>query len=82
MFVGIVLGKNPLPAWLISLNLNFLVFVSIFIAVYVARVYKDGMNKPKFIIDWNNTKLHAGNGNFEFRSSEDVPIEIKNQENK
>ena len=82
MFVGIVLGKNPLPAWLISLNLNFLVFTSIFVAVYLARVYKDGMNKPKFIIDWNNTKLHAGNGNFEFRSSEDVPIEIKNQENK
>lgn len=79
MIIGLVIDKTPLPIWLISLNLNFLVMVSVFVAVYLARVYKDGMNKPKFIIDWNHTKLLAWNSKGEFRTSEDdVPGEIKN----
>jgi polyisoprenyl-phosphate glycosyltransferase len=70
MAIGLTIGKSPLPVWLIALNLNFLVMVAIFIAVYLARVYKDGMNKPKFIIDWDNTELQAGMSTTEFRSSE------------
>ncbi len=61
LIVGVVAGEPPLPVWLIALDLNFLVLVAVFVAVYVARIYKDGMNKPKFIIDWDNTRLHARN---------------------
>lgn len=61
LVVGVVTGENPLPVWLIALNLNFLVLVAVFVAVYLARVYKDGMDKPKFIIDWDNTRLRARN---------------------
>jgi dolichol-phosphate mannosyltransferase len=61
MVVGVVTVKNSLPAWLITLNLNFLVMVAVFVALYLARVYKDGMDKPKFVIDWDNTKLRAQN---------------------
>jgi len=78
MVIGLMIGKTPLPLWLIALNLNFLVMVAVFVAVYLARVYKDGMDKPKFIIDWDNTKLQAWNSKAELSSSEDVPIEIKN----
>ncbi|MBL6933856.1 MAG: glycosyltransferase family 2 protein [Alphaproteobacteria bacterium] len=59
--IGVLTGENPLPVWLIALDLNFLVLAAIFVAVYVARIYKDGMDKPKFIIDWDNTELHARN---------------------
>jgi hypothetical protein len=41
-----------------------------FIAVYMARVYKDGMNKPRYIIDWKNTKLHFLKNKSGFSSSE------------
>ena len=61
LVVGVVAGENPLPVWLIAIDLNFLVLVAIFVAIYLARIYKDGMSKPKFIIDWDNTRLHAGN---------------------
>jgi dolichol-phosphate mannosyltransferase len=70
MVIGLITDKNPLPVWLIALNLNFLVLVSVFIAVYLARVYKDGMNKPQYIIDWKNTKLHFWKNKAEFSSSE------------
>ena len=59
MLIGLIMSRSPLPAWLIALNLNFLVMISVFIAVYLARVYKDIMNKPKYIIDWDNSKLHT-----------------------
>ena len=78
MAINLMTDKSPLPVWLIALNLNFLVMVAVFVAVYLARVYKDGMNKPKFIIDWDNTKLQAWNSKAKFRSLEDVPIQIKN----
>ncbi|HIE74542.1 MAG TPA: glycosyltransferase [Flavobacteriales bacterium] len=54
---GVITGGTPLPLWLIALNMNFLVLVAVFMAVYLARIYKDGMNKPRFIIDWDNSRL-------------------------
>ena len=57
MIFGVVTGGTPLPLWLIALNMNFLVLVAVFMAVYLARIYKDGMNKPRFIIDWDNSRL-------------------------
>ena len=57
VIIGVITGGKPLPIWLIALNMNFLVWVAVFVAVYLARIYKDGMNKPRFIIDWDNSKL-------------------------
>jgi polyisoprenyl-phosphate glycosyltransferase len=61
LIVGVITGGTPLPLWLIALNMNFLVFVAVFVAVYLARIYKDGMNKPRFIIDWDNSRLREHN---------------------
>jgi hypothetical protein len=58
MIIGMITEKSLLPVWLIALNLNLLIMVRIFVAVYIARVYKDGINKPKYIIDWDNKELH------------------------
>ena len=57
MIVEVITGDPSLPFWLIALNMNFLVLVAVFVAVYLARIYKDGMNKPRFIIDWDNSRL-------------------------
>ena len=57
IIIGVITGGTPLPLWLIALNMNFLVLVAVFVAVYLARIYKDGMNKPRFIIDWGNSRL-------------------------
>jgi len=57
IIIGVITGGTPLPLWLIALNMNFLIWVAVFVAVYLARIYKDGMNKPRFIIDWDNSKL-------------------------
>ena len=48
--------------------------VGIFVAVYLARVYKDGMNKPKYVIDWKTSELHALSNKSEFPLLEDAPI--------
>ena len=74
MVIGLIIDKTPLPVWLIALNMNFLVLVSVFIAVYLARVYKDGMNKPRYIIDWKNTKLNFSKNKAELSSSEATQI--------
>ena len=74
MIIGLLTEKSLLPVWLIALNLNFLVMVGIFVAVYLARVYKDGMNKPKYIIDWETSELHALSNKSEFPLLEDAPI--------
>lgn len=66
MIIGLITEKSLLPVWLIALNLNLLVMVRIFVAVYIARVYKYGMNKPKYIIDRDNTELHALSNKTEF----------------
>ena len=61
IFIGVITGGTPLPLWLIALNMNFLVLAAVFVAVYLARIYKDGMNKPRFIIDWDNSRLRERN---------------------
>jgi hypothetical protein len=48
--------------------------VRIFIAEYIARVYKDGMNQPKYIGYWDNTELHPLSNKAEFPLLEDAQI--------
>jgi polyisoprenyl-phosphate glycosyltransferase len=40
------------------LNTMFLISAVTFLSTYMARVYKDGIQRAIFIIDWENTVLH------------------------
>jgi hypothetical protein len=74
MIIGLITEKSLLPVWLIALNLNLFVMVRIFIALYIARVYKDGRNKTKYITDWDSTELHPLSNKAEFPLLEDAQI--------
>lgn len=43
------------------LNFAFLVFAGGIIGIYAARIYKDGLHRPPFVVDWANTTLPAPN---------------------
>lgn len=38
-------------------NLALILYALVFIAIYIARIYKNGMMRPIFIIDWQHTTL-------------------------
>jgi polyisoprenyl-phosphate glycosyltransferase len=44
--------------WLIFLNLALLLLGVGLLAVYIARIYKDGLNRPLFIVDENQSWLN------------------------
>ncbi len=57
--VAVYVTKNN-RYWLdlaVAGNLMFLTFFLSFVSVYVARVYKNGIHRPVFIIDWRKTHL-------------------------
>ena len=35
----------------------FLTYVLMFVSVYIARIYRNGMNRPTFIIDWQKSTI-------------------------
>jgi glycosyltransferase involved in cell wall biosynthesis len=41
------------------LNLAFIVVALAFASIYIARIYKDGMARPRFIVDQNRTFLNG-----------------------
>ena len=49
--------KAPLPLIYI-LNTMFLIAAVTFLSAYMARVYKDGIARPIFVVDWPNTILN------------------------
>ena len=49
--------KAPLPLIYI-LNTMFLIVAVTFLSAYMARVYKDGIARPIFVVDWPNTILN------------------------
>ena len=49
--------KAPLPLIYI-LNTMFLIAAVTFLSAYMARVYKDGIARPIFVVDWLNTILN------------------------
>lgn len=42
---------------LVGLDLMFLVFFTSVLSIYNARIYKDGVQRPIFIVDWNHSFL-------------------------
>lgn len=55
--VAAVFGASPDWAPLYLLNAAFLVAAAMAVAVYTARIYKDGIKRPIFIVDAANTDL-------------------------
>ncbi len=54
---------KEIPLHLIyTINTMFLITAVTFLSTYMARVYKNGIGRPNFIIDWENSSLtpHAG----------------------
>ena len=45
-----------------TLNTMFLITAVTFLSTYMARVYKNGIRRPIFIIDWENTILNRPSG--------------------
>jgi polyisoprenyl-phosphate glycosyltransferase len=56
LLIGSLLYENQkLFQLLVSLDLMYIVFFVAVIAVYTARIYKNGVNRPLFIIDWKHS---------------------------
>ncbi|CAA7614511.1 glycosyltransferase family 2 protein [Magnetospirillum sp. SS-4] len=47
---------------LIVANLALLVYAMVFLSIYMARIYKNGMMRPTFIIDWDRTTVSPRGG--------------------
>jgi polyisoprenyl-phosphate glycosyltransferase len=45
-----------------TLNTMFLITAVTFLSTYMARVYKNGIKRPIFIVDWENTILKRSSG--------------------
>ena len=41
----------------IFLNLFYLIIFIPILSVYIARIYKDGIQRPLFVIDWNKSTI-------------------------
>ena len=52
--LGVVRGGYD---WLMVLDLSFVVFAITFLSMYLARVYKNGLMRPPFIIDQTRSRL-------------------------
>jgi len=50
--------KVPFPLIYI-LNTMFLITAVTFLSTYMARVYKNGIRRPIFVVDWKNTVLNT-----------------------
>ncbi len=46
---------------LVMLDLLYMIFSIPFISIYVARIYNDGMARPKFFIDWRKSDIDGAN---------------------
>jgi len=52
-------SPNNIPLHLIyTINTMFLITAVTFLSTYMARVYKNGIERPIFIVDWENTNLN------------------------
>lgn len=58
MLAGLVALAFPINLQALAMwNLSFLVFAGGTIGIYAARIYKDGLRRPPFVVDWANTTL-------------------------
>jgi len=63
LFVYFLTPEKALLPLVYILNTMFLITAVTFLSTYMARVYKNGIQRPVFIVDWENTilKTHPKN---------------------
>lgn len=52
-------GELASPTTVTLLNAMFAAYVLMFVSIYVARIYRNGMSRPTFIVDWQQTILKS-----------------------
>jgi dolichol-phosphate mannosyltransferase len=57
LFFMTILDINRAFETLITLNLSYLVFFLATVSIYTARIYKNGVNRPVYIVDWRFSAL-------------------------
>jgi polyisoprenyl-phosphate glycosyltransferase len=62
MSLAALFGKGGAD-WLLPLNAAFISTSLMFLAMYVARIYKDVMARPLFIVDWQNSHVNRSDPN-------------------
>jgi glycosyltransferase involved in cell wall biosynthesis len=53
--------------WIFLLDFTYTTLILAFISTYLARSYKDGVQRPLFIIDWQNSHLNNRDGGDDLR---------------
>ena len=53
-------GMDQLLPTLIVLDLSYIVFFVGILSAYIARIYKNGLKRPVFIVDWKKSILQSG----------------------
>lgn len=48
-------AEQPVFQWAVLLDLSYVVFFLAVVSVYVARIYKNGVRRPVFIVDWSRS---------------------------
>lgn len=60
-FLSLIIDHRIDTQFIFLLDFSYMVIVLSFLSIYLARVYKDGVQRPLFIIDWQNSILNRAN---------------------
>lgn len=58
LVLDVVLGFEKAFHLLVATSLTYLVFFCATVCIYLARIYKDGVSRPIFIVDWQKSALN------------------------
>ena len=61
MFLDFWTGSKNAFRILVSLDCLYVVFFTASICIYLARIYKDGVQRPIYVIDWGNSVMNNKN---------------------
>lgn len=67
LFLKLLKGAKMDVQLLFLLDFSYAILVLVFISTYLARTYKDGVQRPLFIIDWENSFLNNRNNCTDFK---------------
>jgi polyisoprenyl-phosphate glycosyltransferase len=74
LLIASLIGQN-LSSFeiLVSLDLMYLVFFIAVLSIYIARIYKNGVNRPIFIVDWKKSIYHGARKQVKMESVAKMP---------
>jgi hypothetical protein len=53
---------------MVMLDMLYMILSIPFISIYVARIYNDGMARPRFFIDWSKSDIDGEDSNHSIES--------------